>query len=434
MTQQAPKDRRTGYTTPAGARVVIVGAGFAGGSFLRNLPAPLRRPGETLLVERGEEYTFVPLIHEVATGRIHPDSIRAPIAPSREDTYDFLKAEVNSVDLRNKTLLTSSGPVKYRYLVLAPGSIPAPPPENISGHLQTFWRLDDALRLRSDLNEGWQASMRGESLPRGRLTVAIAGGGATGVELAAEIAVLFEYLKKRTTRGPAEEPRVVLFEKTDWLMSWLDRHFHEVALEELSRLGVEVRLNAPVTAGDEEGVEAGGGWLPAATRVWVTGIRADPLVRNLPGEHDPSGRVYVNEHLTLPDHPEVYVPGDGGVYQHPHTGSSPPTAAAAVQQGPYVAHDIGLRVGNAPEKRRRTFEFFDRGYLVSLGPESAVGNPLGLKLRGRIAQALYRSVLLYYMKSRGRFLTGVDWAMERGLGRVGFDLDSQRSATWRKDL
>jgi NADH dehydrogenase len=433
VTQQTPKVRRAGHTTPAGARVVIVGAGFAGGSFLRNLPAPLRRPGETLLVERGKEYAFVPLIHEVATGRIHPDSIRAPITPSCEDTYDFLKAEVNSVDLRNKTLLTSSGPVKYRYLVLAPGSISAPPPENISGHFQTFWRLDDALRLRSYLNEAWRAGMRGESLPRGRLSVAIAGGGATGVELAAEIAVLFEYLKKRTTRPPAEEPRVVLFEKTDWLMGWLDRHFHEVALEELSRLGVEVRLNTPVTAG-EEGVEAGGEWLPAATRVWVTGIRANPLVRNLPGEHDPSGRAYVNEHLTLPDYPEVYVPGDGGVHQHPHTGSSPPTAAAAVQQGPYVAHDIGLRVGNAPEKRRRTFEFFDRGYLVSLGPESAVGNPLGLKLRGRIAQALYRSVLLYYMKSHGRFLTGVDWAMERALGRVGFDLGSQRSAAQRKDL
>jgi NADH dehydrogenase len=428
VTQQTPKDGRAGNTTPAGARVVVVGAGFSGGSFLQNLPATLKEPGETLLVERGEEYAFVPLIHEVATGRIHPDSIRTPITPSREDTYGFLKAEVNSVDLRNKTLLTSSGPVKYRYLVLAPGSIPVAPPEDISEHFQTFWRLDDALRLRSSLNEVWRASMRRESLPRGRLTVAIVGGGATGVELAAEIAVLFEYLKKRTIRTPAEEPRVVLVEKTDRLMGWLDRYFHEVALEELSRLGVEVRLNAPVTAGDEAGVETGGEWLPAATRVWVTGIRANPLVRNLPGEHDPSGRAYVDGHLTLPNYPEVYVPGDGGVHRHPHPGSSPPTAAAAVQQGPYVAHDIGLRIGNTPEKRRRPFEFFDRGYLVSLGPESAVGDPLGFKLRGHIAQALYRSVLLYYMESRERFLTGADWAMERALGRVGFDLGSQRSA------
>jgi NADH dehydrogenase len=73
------------------------------------------------------------------------------------------------------------------------------------------------------------------------------------------------------------------------------------------------------------------------------------------------------------------------------------------------------------EEGRRPFEFFDRGYVVSLGPESAVADPVGVKLKGPAAQALYRSIFLYYMKSRrGRLLTGADWAMERTLGRVGF--------------
>jgi NADH:ubiquinone reductase (H+-translocating) len=68
--------------SPVGARVVVVGAGFAGRSFLQNLPPALRRPGETLLVDRNEEHEFIPLIHEVAVGRIHPDSVRTPVAPS----------------------------------------------------------------------------------------------------------------------------------------------------------------------------------------------------------------------------------------------------------------------------------------------------------------------------------------------------------------
>jgi len=112
----------------------------------------------------------------------------------------------------------------------------------------------------------------------------------------------------------------------------------------------------------------------------------------------------------------------------------PPTASVAVQQGPWAARDVGLRVRNTSEKgRRRPFEFFDRGYVVSLGPESAVGDPLGVKLKGRMAQLLYRSVLLYYMKSRrGRFLTGADWAMERSLGRLGFGLDDRLSALSKK--
>ena len=389
---------------------------------MRNLPPALRRPGETLLVDRGEEYTFIPLIHEVAVGRVHPDSARTPIAPDADASYAVLRTEATGVDLQNQTLLTSSGAVKYRYLVLAPGSIAAPPPEGFSDHFQTFWSIADALRLRDNLNKAWHAAMSREPLPSGGLTIAIVGGGATGVELAAEVATLFDYLRKRSTRTPAEEPKVVLLEATDRLMDWLDPYFHKIAVEELARLGVEVRLSSPVTDANEEGVEACGEWLPAAVRVWATGIRANPLIRDLPGEHDEAGRVSVNEHLALPGHPEVYVLGDGSVYEHPRLGPLPPTASVAVQQGPYVARDIQRRLRDVPETRRRPFEFFDRGYVVSLGPESGVADPVGVKLKGRAAQALYRSIFLYYMKSsRGRLLTGADWAMERTLGRVGFD-------------
>jgi NADH dehydrogenase len=414
---------------PARTTMVVVGAGFAGGSFLRNLPITLRQPGETLLVDHGDRYAFIPLIHEVAVGRVHPDSVLTPIAPEIDAPYDVLRTAAIGVDLQNNILLTSSGPIKYRYLVLASGSVAEPPPEEFSEHFQTFWSLADALRLRSTLNEAWRAALRKENYSLGGLTIAIVGGGATGVELAAEIAVLFGYLRKRTARAPAEKPRVVLLEATDRLVGWLGTYFHKVAMEELTRLGVEVRLNAPVTEANEEGVKAGGEWLPAATRVWTTGIQANPLVSNLPGEHDEAGRVSVSEHLTLAGHPEVYVLGDCGVYEHPRLGPLPPTASVAVQQGPYAARDVGRRLRGVPEKKRRPFEYFDRGYVVSLGPESAVADPLSIKLKGRVAQALYRSIFLYYMKSsRGRLLTGADWTMERSLGRLGFDLSHSPSA------
>ena len=413
--------RKVAKTSPAGARVVVLGAGFAGGSFQQNLPPVLRRPGETLLVDREEEHEFIPLIHEVAVGRVHPDTVRTPIVPNSKMPYEFLHAEAIGLDLENNILLTSSGDISYRYLVLAPGSVAIPPPDGLSEHFQTFWSLADALKLRSSLNEAWQAAQHREHLSSGGLTVAVAGGGATGVELAAEIAALFYYLKRRAPRAPTKEPRVVLLEATDRLMGWLDPYFHEVALEELARLGVEVRLNSPVTGANTEGVEAGDEWFPASTRVWATGVRANPLVEDLPGEHDESGRVRVSEHLTLLGHPEVYILGDSSFYEHPRLGRLPPTASVAVQQGPYVARDVERRLRGAPEDRRRPFEFFDRGYVVSLGPESGVADPLGVKLRGRAAQALYRSIFLYYIKSRrGRLLTGADWAMDLTLGRVGF--------------
>ena len=404
-----------------GARVVVVGAGFAGASFIRNLPPSLRRPGETLLIDRAEEYPFIPLIHEVAVGRIHPDSLRSPIPPLCEGRCDFLKAEVRGIDLEERTLETSSGKIGYEYLVLAAGSGAALPPDGLAPHFQPFWTLEDALLLRGALNEAWRtATSRSPATRPGELTVAIAGGGATGVELAAEVAALFAYLRKRTTRSL--EPRVVLFEAEDRLIGWLDRYYHEVAVDHLTRMGVEVRLNAPVEEADEEGLRAGDEWLPARLRVWAAGIDVSDLVKTLPGEHGATGRVEVDAHLNLPGEEGVYVLGDAGLYEDPRHGALPPTASVAVQQGPWAARDLGRRLRDkvTPDERP-PFDFFNRGYVVSLGPESAVAEALGIRLKGSAAQALYRSVLLYYLKGRrGRVLTSADWAMERTLGRVGF--------------
>ena len=408
---------------PRNARLVVVGAGFAGASLVRNLPPDLRRSGETLLVDCGSEHPFIPLAHEVAVGRIHPESTLSPIAPLCRGRCDFLRAEATDLDLVGRTLHTSAGPVGYEHLVLAMGSGSARPPEDIAGYFQLFWTLEDALRLRDDLGEAWREATGPDrdSVQPGTLTVAIVGGGATGVELAAEIAVLFEYLKRRTAGRPREEPRVVLLEAAGHLMGWLDPYFHEVAIQELAELGVEVRLNSAIEEADSGGVYVEEEWLPARTRVWATGIETSPLIRSLPGEHDPTGRVRVDSHLSLPGHPEVYVLGDAGLYQDPRHDLLPPTASAAVQEGPWTARDLKRRLRGAPPEQRPPFDFFDRGYVVSLGPESAVGEALGAKLRGPAAQALYRSIFLYYLKDRRhRFLTSADWAMERTIGRLGF--------------
>jgi NADH:ubiquinone reductase (H+-translocating) len=402
------------------ARVVIVGAGFAGASLIRNLPFVLRRPGETLLVDREDEYSFIPLIHEVAVGRIHPDSVRSPIPPLCEGRCDFLKAEVTGVNPAERTIETSSGRIGYEYLVLATGSGAARPPNSLAPHFQLFRTLQDALQLRASLCEAWRMATTpgGEAHP-GDLTVAIAGGGATGVELAAEVAVLFRYLKKRTARSPLFEPRVVLLEAEDRLIGWLDEYFHAVAVEQLANLGVEVRLNTPVQQANEEGLLAADEWLPARVRVWAAGIDVSDLVSDLPGEHDATGRIGVDAHLTLPGREEIYVLGDAGRYEDPRYGVLPPTASVAVQQGPWAARDLGRRLRGRTQ--RPPFRFFNRGYVVSLGPESAVAEAVGVRLKGSAAQALYRSVLLYYLKSRRvRILTASDWAMERTIGRVGF--------------
>lgn len=408
-------------------RAVVVGGGFAGASFLRNLPRSLRRPGEALLIDRQDSYPFIPLIHEVAAGRVHPGSISADIASLCRNRCEFLRTEVTGIDLSEKTLRTTSDEIGYEYLILTPGSGAALPPENLREDFQLFWTLDDALQLRASLAEAWGSAIDPGGFPApGTLTVSIVGGGATGVELAAEIASLFGYLRKRTRGMMRATPRVVLLEARGHLIGWLDSYFHEVAMEELEKLGVEVWLNTPVQEADENGLRAGNEWIPSRVKVWAGGLNLFSLITELPVDRDESGRIRIDDHLTIPGHPEVYVLGDSGVYEDPRHGSLPPTASVAVQQGPYVARDLGRRLRGASEDERPPFDFFDRGYLVSLGPESAVGEAVGNRIRGPAAQALYRSIFLYYMRSRERALTSADWATERTLGRVGFDAALER--------
>ncbi len=410
------------------AGVVVVGAGFAGASLIRSLPPGLRRPGDVLLVDRSDEYPFVPLIHEVAVGRIHPASVISDIPSLCKSRCGFLQAEALDVNPADRKLATSAGVIGYEHLVLAAGSEAARPPDGMAPHFQLFWTLADALRLRGSLREAWHASTgraAGRASGPGELTVAIVGGGATGVELAAEIAALFRYLGKRTARSPVFEPRVVLLEAEERLIGWLPEYFHREALRQLGRLGVEVRLGTRVEESNEEGVRAGDEHLPARVRVWTAGLEISDLIRKLPGEHGIAGRVKVTPHLTLPAHDDVYVLGDAGIYEDSRLGALPPTASVAVQQGPWTARDLSRRLRkNVPPAQRPAFRFLNRGYAVSLGPENAVADPLGVRLKGAAAQALYRSVLLYYLKSRrDRVLAASDWAMERTIGRVGFEAD-----------
>lgn len=391
------------------ARVVVVGAGFAGASAIRSLPQELRR--ETLLIDRDAVFDFAPLIHEVAAGRLHPNSVRSKIAPLCENRCEFLQADVTDLDLEGGLLHTSSGEVEYECLVLATGSSASPPPEKLAPHFHPFWSLKDSVSLRDEVSKTWRNSAR--------VSVAIAGGGTTGVELASELAPLLRYLQRRTPRPSLEKPRVVLLEASDRLMGWLDPYFHEAAMRALKRLGVEVRLNAPVEGAGPDRVKAGGEWIPADIRVWTAGVEVSGIAASLPGDRDSSGRLHVKERLTLPDHPEVYLLGDAGVYTDPRLGPLPPTASVAVQQGPFAARDLGRRI-RSPQSKRPKFDYFDRGYVVSLGPNNAVAKTLGAKFTGRAAHALYRSILLYYLKDRGgRALTAADWAMER-IGRLGF--------------
>lgn len=408
-------------------RILIVGGGFAGAAVARGLKS-VSGTGDSprvALVDRSEEYPFIPLIHEVAVGRVNPGSITSSLPRLvRSCGGEFIRAEVTNIDLERRAVQTDSGPLEYTYLVLAPGSASVGPPKALADHLQTFGTLPEALALRDGLSTGWRRATRGSDADPGLTNVVIVGGGTTGVELAFELASLYDYLKgSRRQRSPGTRApgknggRIVLVEATDRLMGWLDPYFHEVAVRRLAEVGVELHLNTAVEEAGPDGVMVGEEWVPAHHRIWTAGVTVPELAARLPGEHDELGRVRVDEFANLPDHPEVYLLGDTAAYTDSRHGDLPPTASVAVQQGPWAAADIKARLRGG---RREPFRYWNRGYVVSAGPESAIAEVTGRKFEGASAQALYRSIFLYYMGRRERALTGSDWATERALGRLGF--------------
>lgn len=431
--ERAAHDTESSPGTPdtkAHYRLIIVGAGFAGATLLRNLPPSLRSPEYTLLIDSSADYTYLPLIHEVATGRLSAKSTVFPNANLCAGRATFLKAEVKEIspDSSSLTARTPEGAEVefcWDHLVVASGASSVEPPPGIADAVLDFWAISDALRLRSKLAAAWDAAAGPKGLAGESETgIAVIGGGTTGVELACEIGALYRDLAKSASiaRRPDPMPKVTLFEASDRLMGWLDPYFHERAMESLTRLGIEVKLNAEITSASPEALVANGGETPARTKVWTAGLAVNGLASTLPGERDPSGRLRVTPHLTLPEHPNIYVPGDASSCEDPRLGSLPPTASVAVQQGPFIARDLGRRLGDYGSTRRPrpTFDYFDRGYVVSLGPDDAVADALGRRLEGRAAHRLYQSVLLYYLRGRtSRTLTASEWAMRR-LGRLGF--------------
>ena len=175
------------------------------------------------------------------------------------------------------------------------------------------------------------------------------------MELAAEVAALFDYLGKRSHRRPSEEPRVVLLEATDRLMDWLDpvlrQGREEDALEPRSRGAPE----RPRREGERRGGLRRRRLADGERHAGLDGRRRGPALVRGPagGARCERAAGTVDEHLTLPATPRVYVLGDAGVYTDPRLGPLPPTASVAVQQGPWAARDLKRRLRGAGEQTRQ---------------------------------------------------------------------------------
>jgi len=209
--------------------------------------------------------------------------------------------------------------------------------------------------------------------------------------------------------------RVILIEAADRVLPGMEPVSSARASAALASLNVEVMLNTTVTHIDDSGVRIGDDRIDAANVFWAAGVKASPLGESLGAPSDRSGRVIVEEDLSVPGHPNVFVIGDQAHAVDPATGEMVPgVAQGAIQGGRYVAKIIKAEVGavnsGKPAPARAPFRYRDKGSLATIGRNKAVADIGGWRFGGFIAWALWAVVHVMFLVSfRNRVAVMFGW-------------------------
>ncbi|HEU4322042.1 MAG TPA: NAD(P)/FAD-dependent oxidoreductase [Roseiflexaceae bacterium] len=400
--------------TTGRARVVVVGAGFGGLSVARTLAG---QDVDVLILDRNNYHGFWPLLYQVATAGLEPEAIASPVRAivRRYPNVNFLMAEVHGVDFDRKVVQTKDGgEISYDYLILSAGSA-----NNYFGNNaladQTFGMkdIDEAEHLRNKVLSCFERAVR-ESDPEKRrklLTIAVVGGGPTGVELAGAFAELIRHvLRKDYPMLDVSQASVVLIEATQKILATFPENLQKSAVRRLHNLGVEVRLGAAV-----DSVEHGeiafkdGSHLSAATVIWAAGVRGASLADALSVKLARGARVPVTPTLNLAEHPEVYAIGDMAYLEGFKPGVAyPMVAPVANQMGEQAAKNILALIQKRPPQ---PFRYFDKGQMATIGRRAAVLDAFGIRMSGVLAWMGWLFIhIMELVGFRNRVIVLTNWA------------------------
>ena len=391
-----------GNPTPK-KEVVIVGAGFGGLACARKL----RRSSSfrVTLVDRNPYQLFSPLLYQVATASLPEDDIAFPVRTAYREVQ-FIRAEVTNIDVSGKQITLSGGKtITYDDLVLAFGSegttfgIPG-----VAEHTFQMKSVYDARNIRTSLLRNYE-SVEDGILPIESLNVVIVGGGPTGVELAGAVRELQGEIK-REFEHLAPKATVTLLEAGPRLLPSFQPSSSEHARKALTKMGVDVRLNAAVVEATPSSLRLKDGTeLVAGTRIWAAGVVAPPRWKSL-GDTERGNRLKVNSHLQLND--STWVIGDAASFAGADGKALPMIAPVAIQQGRHVARQLIRR------ERGEQFEAFtyrDKGQMATIGRRKAVVEVRPwLRFSGTLAWLTWLALHLAYL-SGGRNRTSIfaDW-------------------------
>jgi len=296
-------------------RIVIIGAGFGG---LAAAKALRHAKAEIWVIDRANHNLFQPLLYQVATTVLSPAQSASPIREllkNQRNATVFL-GEVTGINKDAKFVYVSNedhkdAPIRYDILIVATGVT-----HSYFGH-DEFAKfapglkgLADALHIRNKVLQTFEQAEAEEDPRRHQdlLTFVLVGAGPTGVELSAALAVLVRStLKTEFHRIDPATARIVLVDKAPRVLGTFALELSEAAKHRLEKLGVEVRLGHSVDQIDADRVVVGGERIASKAVIWTAGVAPSPAGEWLSAETDHAGRFRIQDDLTVPGYPDIYV-------------------------------------------------------------------------------------------------------------------------------
>ena len=394
-------------------RIIIIGGGFGGIALAKKLS---KKEVQVVLLDRHNYHTFQPLLYQVSTGGLEPDSIAYPIRKVLQGypNFYFRLAEVMQIDAKERRVMTNIGSIGYDYLVVATGS-----KTNYFGNKSiqekgmAMKTIPQSLNLRSLILENFEQALLTDDLHQrdALMNFVIVGGGPTGVELAGALAEIKKgILPKDYPDLDTRRAQINLVQGGDRILPAMSEVASHKAERFLEGLGVNVWKNIRVMDYDGKRVTTNTKThFDTATLIWAAGVQAVDIP-GLDGEEllTMGNRLKVNQYHQVEGYEEIFAVGDVAqmeteAFPHGH----PMMAQPAIQQGRNLGDNLVRLLENKPMK---PFKYRDKGSMATVGRNKAVVDLPKVKFQGVFAWFVWMFVHLYFLIGfRNRVVVFINW-------------------------
>ncbi|BAM99721.1 NAD(P)/FAD-dependent oxidoreductase [Blattabacterium cuenoti] len=397
-------------------RVVIIGAGFAGLQVAKKLR---RDKFQVVLIDKNNYHTFQPLLYQVATAGLEPDSIAHSIRNIIKKTKNFFfrLTIVHYINTKKQKIYTSVGNLSYDYLIMATGSVTNYfGNKNIESFALPMKSIPEALNLRSLILQDFESALltKDEKKKVRLMTFVIVGGGPTGVELAGALAEMKKYVLPHDYPDlDIQHMNIHLLQATSRLLDGMSKKSAKQAYKNLKELGVIIWLNSLVKDYNGEIVFMEKNQkIESSNVIWAAGVKG-AIINGFLKEDIKGNRILVDNNLKTIRYKNIFAIGDVAFMntnQH-YPNGHPMTAQPAIQQGNCLAKNLNCFLDD--NIKMKPFIYKNLGSMATIGRNKAVCDFPYLKLKGFLAWIVWMFVhLVSLVGFRNRVIALTNWIIQ----------------------